>query len=428
VVLGGHEVINILEGFHGLLDDGAFIQVHGGVVGGGADELHAAGVGLVVRLSAGERWQEGMVNVDDAVSKWFHQGSGEHLHVASQDHQIDLVLFKAVENLGLLLRFVLGGEGEMLEGAAKTCGEGLKVLVVAHHQGDIGSKFAFSLTKQDIVEAVIVLGYEDGHPVALVFRAEFPSHPESVGDFADALLQGDAVGPKIGEVETNALEENVFDGVGVLVAVENVGPVSVENLGQRGDDAPLVGAADQERSNSVGFVGHSPRSLSDLSPRLKGADQGGSTRRRWRSLWSRRSGRVRGRFCGMVVGEALAAALIKEPEVRFAYLFGSVARGTVQPGSDVDVAVWVDEAMELWCFSALAERLGEAVPGVRLDLVDLRRASPLLAFQVVQEGQVLLERTPEERFDFEQDAVRRYEDTRPLRAVQEAIFRERMRS
>lgn len=43
---------------------GAFVEIRGQVVGGGADELDAPVVGLVIRLGALETGQERMVNVD----------------------------------------------------------------------------------------------------------------------------------------------------------------------------------------------------------------------------------------------------------------------------------------------------------------------------------------------------------------------------
>ncbi|MGB8299395.1 MAG: hypothetical protein WCG85_28530, partial [Polyangia bacterium] len=59
-----------------------------------------------------------------------------------------------------------------------------------------------------------------------------------------------------------------------------------------------------------------------------------------------------------------------------------------------------------------------------VDVVDLRSAPPLLCRQVVAEGEPLLVRDPLLRFDFEQEAVRRCEDTRPLRAQQQQLLRE----
>jgi len=149
----------------------------------------------------------------------------------------------------------------------------------------------------------------------------------------------------------------------------------------------------------------------------------------------------------------LQMALEGEAGVCLAYLFGSVARGDDGPTSrdgeaglcpaepergkvwkpsqgfhisDVDVAVWTSEPVGLFEIGALAERLGAAL-GRRVDLVDLRAAPPLLCRQVVAEGELLLVRDPLFRFDFELEAVRRYEDTRPLRAQQQQLLKETAR-
>jgi len=120
---------------------------------------------------------------------------------------------------------------------------------------------------------------------------------------------------------------------------------------------------------------------------------------------------------------ALQAALESEPTVLLAYLFGSVARGDDGPLSDTDVAVWTALPLGLFEQGAMADRLAKAL-GSPVDLVDLRLAPPLLSREIVAEGVYLLVRDPEVRFDFEQEAIHRYEDTRPLRAQQQQIFKE----
>lgn len=121
-----------------------------------------------------------------------------------------------------------------------------------------------------------------------------------------------------------------------------------------------------------------------------------------------------------LVGEALG----DEPGLGLAYVFGSVARGQASAGSDLDVAVVGDGPIPLQRLGELVELL-QRVTGVhRVDLVDLACASPVVQAEVVREGRVALERSREERFDFEMNAMRRYEDTRPLRATQQALLRE----
>src|SRR5439155_17961594 len=88
--------------------------------------------------------------------------------------------------------------------------------------------------------------------------------------------------------------------------------------------------------------------------------------------------------------------------------------------SDVDAAVRCGAAADLDAlFMAPAPRLKSD----RLDLVDLRRAGPLLAFEVARSGHVLFERSPGLFREFQSLASRRYADTRKLRAAQKRSLR-----
>src|SRR3989304_1431662 len=100
------------------------------------------------------------------------------------------------------------------------------------------------------------------------------------------------------------------------------------------------------------------------------------------------------------------------PDLRLLVLFGSVARGRVRSKSDVDVGVLCDGPADLdICYVALAPRLATH----RLDLVDLRRAGPLLAFEVARTGRLLFERRPGAFREFQSLASRRYCDTEKRR-------------
>jgi predicted nucleotidyltransferase len=123
--------------------------------------------------------------------------------------------------------------------------------------------------------------------------------------------------------------------------------------------------------------------------------------------------------------QALRGVIDAEPAIRVAYLFGSCARGDFGPTSDVDVALLGDQRIDLTELAAIGARIGTVVDRP-VDVVDLRSAPPLLCRQVVAEGEVLTVRDPLLRFDFEQEAVRRCEDTRPLRAQQQLLLRERL--
>ena len=89
---------------------------------------------------------------------------------------------------------------------------------------------------------------------------------------------------------------------------------------------------------------------------------------------------------------ALRAALRTEHNVRFALLFGSAARGTSVPASDVDVLVALRDP-DLERVVELATKL-TAATGRRVDVVRLEDAESEPAFlaDVIADGRVLVDR------------------------------------
>ena len=108
----------------------------------------------------------------------------------------------------------------------------------------------------------------------------------------------------------------------------------------------------------------------------------------------------------------LAEVLSGRPEILEAYLFGSTARGTAQPHSDVDVAVFVSAVPDLpFGYEAtLAAALMSALGQDRVDVVLLNRAPPLLYHRVLQDGARLLSRDPRATTGREGAALSRYCD------------------
>jgi len=86
-----------------------------------------------------------------------------------------------------------------------------------------------------------------------------------------------------------------------------------------------------------------------------------------------------------------------------AYLFGSVARGTAGPGSDVDVGVLYEEDPPL-TLEGLGLRLeGDLESLLRrpVQLVVLNHAPVDLAIRVLRDGKLLVDRNRSKRVDFE---------------------------
>ena len=103
------------------------------------------------------------------------------------------------------------------------------------------------------------------------------------------------------------------------------------------------------------------------------------------------------------------------------WLFGSEARGQARRDSDVDLAVLFPRP--ILADQLLAARLDlEVLLGRSVDLIDLRRASPILGRQVLRDGRLLLDRDPADRHVFAMLLPSRYTDLKIARgAVEKAL-------
>src|SRR5215217_7290197 len=90
----------------------------------------------------------------------------------------------------------------------------------------------------------------------------------------------------------------------------------------------------------------------------------------------------------MSLEDLLRQSAASLPEVRLAVLFGSTARGTAGPRSDVDLGVLLDPDTPDARLRVEVE-LGRAVGDRSVDLIFLKEAPPLLRFEIAKEGVVL---------------------------------------
>lgn len=122
--------------------------------------------------------------------------------------------------------------------------------------------------------------------------------------------------------------------------------------------------------------------------------------------------------------ETLRASLVpltEDPAVRLVVLFGSAAGDAPGRPHDLDLAFLSDAPIEA---VDLTNRLTRLLREDAVDVVDLRRAPPLLAARVAERGVPLYERAPGEFACFRSLAWRRYVDTAKLRRLQhESIHR-----
>lgn len=108
------------------------------------------------------------------------------------------------------------------------------------------------------------------------------------------------------------------------------------------------------------------------------------------------------------------------------WLYGSEAEGTAKPDSDVDLAALFRRRTEpLDVFDARADL--EEILHREVDLVDLDQTSPVLGMQVLQHGQLLVDRDPGRRHTAFGRILGLYEDVKLIRReVERELFR-RMR-
>ena len=125
----------------------------------------------------------------------------------------------------------------------------------------------------------------------------------------------------------------------------------------------------------------------------------------------------------------LTRFLSSRPDILVAYLFGSQARGTQSPMSDIDIGLLVDK--DRTDDSGYGYRAGvttDIMSVVKTDAVDvvlLNDAPPLLAHRAVRDGIVLHSKDEAARIAFEVRTLNRYIDTKPLRRIQTMYLKRR---
>ena len=108
--------------------------------------------------------------------------------------------------------------------------------------------------------------------------------------------------------------------------------------------------------------------------------------------------------------EALGEALKKEvPEIEFAFILGSSAEtGTVQPYSDLDIAVYLGSKPDMRIFERILAVCGDFTGPVRCDLGFLNDAEPVYRFEALK-GRLLFARDRDLLAEFHSLTCREYE-------------------
>lgn len=111
--------------------------------------------------------------------------------------------------------------------------------------------------------------------------------------------------------------------------------------------------------------------------------------------------------------ENLIKTLESKPFIIFAYLFGSRIKGYANERSDWDIAIYFSkppQKMKGWVIFELEAELSRLI-GSTVQIISLNSTiSPLLGFQILKDGERLIDRDEDIRIDIVNRILRRYYD------------------
>jgi predicted nucleotidyltransferase len=112
--------------------------------------------------------------------------------------------------------------------------------------------------------------------------------------------------------------------------------------------------------------------------------------------------------------------LFDDKSLRLVLLFGSAASGKTHKKSDIDLAFLFDRPADIL---KLTNKVIRLLHTDNIDVVDLKRSSPLLKFSIVKNCLIMYEREEGVLNAFHSLAFRMYADTKKLRDAQAIAVR-----
>lgn len=111
--------------------------------------------------------------------------------------------------------------------------------------------------------------------------------------------------------------------------------------------------------------------------------------------------------------EKIKESLLNEPSVILAYVFGSRIKGSINNRSDWDLGVYFTQknlSNNPWHDFMLAAKL-EQIVNAEVQIIVLNKPlTPLLGFEIVGKGQLLINKDDNLRLDYENRILRNYYD------------------
>ena len=190
------------------------------------------------------------MNVDDGLGEMHDEVGRKHLHVAGKDHDVDVIGMEKFQLLCFGLRLGFFGDGNVMEGDAVKIGVAFRVDMIANNQRKIAFPFSAPLAIQQIHQAVILLGNEDGQARTVIAQRDAPVHAELVRDGAKRAVEVLHVQAESVQIPLDTRQVVTLFARLMLLEVKNTSIVAANKLGDGGVQ-PLAVWAPHEKNGAV---------------------------------------------------------------------------------------------------------------------------------------------------------------------------------
>ena len=109
---------------------------------------------------------------------------------------------------------------------------------------------------------------------------------------------------------------------------------------------------------------------------------------------------------------------IKEFDISLIYIFGSFAKGTNRPNSDIDIAVLLDREIDVYTKLDILGELVDIFKREDIDLVILNNVNEVLKFQIIKYGKIIYMESLYTKVMFESRTMSEYMDKEHFRNTQ----------
>lgn len=120
--------------------------------------------------------------------------------------------------------------------------------------------------------------------------------------------------------------------------------------------------------------------------------------------------------------QAKIVSVLKKYPIKLAYVYGSYAKGTARPDSDIDIAVVPEDGAEIDEIR-LAVTVDKTVKGKDVDIrVIGKKMSLLLSFNAIRLEQPIYVKTEADRLSFERRIINKYFDSQEQERIKQSYL------